>query len=1268
MTPAPEFARHVPRMTLVERARNWWEFDGSVLFADVSGFTKLSEQLATLGKAGAEELTEILNRSFTDLLTVAFTESGDLLSYGGDALLLSFDGDDHAERAVRAATGMREALRARGPVHTDVGQVRLRISQGIHSGRFQIVVAGTSQRELMLVGANATAVTAAETAAGPGDVLMSTATAEAVPPTLRGRTTPAGVLARRPQPHTATVPAEPVATELDPDELARFLPPAVRTRLRTGGLDPEHRFASIAFLQVLGIDRALVERGAEQLAADLTSIVDEAARAADDHGTCLLATDIAPDGVKLIITAGAPDATEDGEGTLLTTMRDILDCDLPLTVRAGAHAGHVFAGEVGSPDRRVYTVIGDAVNLAARLMGAAQHGQLVASADMLDHAGARFDHDELEPFHVKGKRHAQHASVVGDRKADASQTGWEDAPFVGRTAELKTLQAARDEAWAGRGSVIDLVGGPGVGKSRLLHRFLDEVDGQIVRISSEPYQSSRPFFATRLVLRTVLQIDREASAVDAGTALLVRLEELAPEILPYAPLLAMAIHADVPATATVDDIAPEFRMQRLQELVGRVLALLGRSVLVFEDANFMDGSSRDLFAYALRFVHRGPWMVVLTRRDTDAGLHPDLGFPAQRIDLLPLADNALKSLAHEVCERRPIPADELDAIIGRAAGNPLFLIELVQARMESDGTIELPTTLEEIIATRIDRLGGNDRRVLRHAAVLGDRFPPGLARSVLADLVPHVTDDRTWVRLGEFVVRDQDDLRFSHSLLREVAYEGLPFARRRLVHRRVAETLERQPGPPDSLRLSLLALHYDLGGVESSAYRFCRLAGERAAADGANAEATSFLRRSIDNARRAVDVADDEKADVAEALADVAELAARYGTAAMALRLARSLRRDDDVAMARLCRKEGVVRERTGRYDAALRWYRRGRKHADRLPEPAASSQRAELLLATAGVTMHQGRLRACVRWAERALEQAVTAGNRRAEAHAYYLLDLAHTDLGNDEAGLYRGRSLAIFEELDDLAGMARTLGNLSVDARYEGRWNDALTLAGRCTEAQQRLGDVSGVAVSQYNAADVLQDQGRLEEATDMLRDARRAWRAAGFPLGTAAATGALGRIALRSGRDADAIGLIDEAIGMFDSIGADSWVAELRAHRIEADLFAGRWDAVLDAVSDEHSGRTTGQDGALRSKLLRFRAVAAAAMGRADPVATLERSIAVAIDAGADYEEALARLELTELCDRERAQREYELATATFRRLGVERPDRLIPPAPHRRTTAD
>jgi class 3 adenylate cyclase/tetratricopeptide (TPR) repeat protein len=1257
VTSPPALAHHLPRQVTVGRSRPWWQMTGSVLFADVSGFTKLSEHLATMGKAGAEELTRILNQSFTDLLTIAFTESGDLLSYGGDALLLGFEGEDHAERAVRAATGMREALRARGPVRTELGQVRLRISQGVHSGAFQLVIAGSSQGELMLIGSAATEVTRIEAAADPGEVLISTATAELLPRRCIGRSKAGHLLARKPARGGPSTPSPP--PDLDDAALTRFVPRAVLDQLQSDALDPEHRFVGIAFLQVQGVDDAVARRGPECLTAELSEIVDIAADAAADHGTCLLATDIAPDGVKLIVTAGAPLATEDAEGSLLTTMRQVLDHELPLPVRVGAHAGHVFAGEVGSPDRRVYTVIGDAVNLSARLMGTARAGELVASASLLERAGVRFESTRLYPFFVKGKRLAQHASVVGERIDETGAAGWADAPFVGRDDELAVLRDAHTAAWAGRGSVVDIVGGPGVGKSRVLHEFLAGVtDGRVIRSTSEPYQSNRPFFATRLLLRAVLDIDQQANPATAGSVLVRRLKQRAPDLLPLAPLLAMAIDAEVPPTPEVDDLAPQFRMQRLQEAAGRVLALLDRSVLVFEDANFMDGSSRDVLEYALRFVHRGPWLVVLTRRDTDSGLHSELDFPSRRIDLRALDHDDLRALAHQICERRPVPDDELDELIARAVGNPLFLIELVQARMESDGRTELPTTLEGIIAARLDALPGDDRRVLRHAAVLGDRFPFDLAREVLDDLLPQVRDDRTWQRLGEFVVRDEDDLRFSHSLLREVAYEGLPFSRRRVVHHRVAATLESLPGEPDSLRLSLLALHYDLAGVPGPAYVYCRRAGERARDDGANAEATSLLERAIENARRKGDVPDRWLAEVAETLADVAELAARYDRAVAALRLARSHRQGDDDALARLMRKEGVVRERLGRYDAALRWYRRGRAHADALPEPGASSRRAELMLATAGVKMHQGRLEACASWAERALEQALDAADRGAEAHAYYLLDLAHTDLGNEDADRYRGRSLIIFEHLGDLQGMARTLGNLSVDARYEGRWDEALELAGRCSEAQARLGDVTGLAMSRYNAADVLQDQGRLDEAEEMLVDARRAWRAAGFTLGVGAATGALGRVALRSGDDPRAIELIDEAVGIFTELGAESWVAELRAHRVEADLFAGRWASVLATVPPDDTTRASGQDAALRSKLLRFRAIAAAATGDDSAIELLGRAVDLAESAHAHYEAALGRLALADLVDAERAARERAVARAALSSLGVVHPERLLP----------
>ena len=539
---------------------------------------------------------------------------------------------------------------------------------------------------------------------------------------------------------------------------------------------------SVAFFQVLDVDQALDTRGAEWTVNQLTTIVDAAVAAAATHGACVLASDIAPNGAKLIITAGAPEAIEDGEGRILATLRDILDQDFELPVRAGVHAGHVFAGDVGSPDRRVYTVIGDAVNLAARLMGKAKPGELIASKALVEQAGLRFEQVALEPFFVKGKRHAQSAFSIGrllEHHLSTEVDVDDGADFLGRAHELEQLDRAHQSMMNGSGCVVEIVGGPGTGKTRLLREFTTRHPAtRVIRVTSEPYQSSRPFFAARLVLRSVLGIEQAADRSEAGRKLRRRIADVEPQFEPYLPLLALPIDADVPMTPEMAQLAPEYRNRLLNDVVARLLTLMldQPTIIIFEDAGFMDDSSADLFTHALTNIDRRPWLVVISRRDQAGGLHGDRGFPVTSLELHPLGPDELLALAHHLCEQAPIPSDELSELVERAGGNPLFLLELVRARMEAGVQATLPSTLEGIIASRLDRLAAGDRRILRHVAVLGDRFPPDLASTVLSDLVPEILDTRAWHRLGEFLVDEQGDVRFSHSLLREVAYEGLPYS------------------------------------------------------------------------------------------------------------------------------------------------------------------------------------------------------------------------------------------------------------------------------------------------------------------------------------------------------------------------------------------------------------------------------------------------------------------------------------------------------------
>src|SRR5688572_30736839 len=182
--PAP-LVRFVPRLAcewdLDAPDAPWQVVEGTLCFIDISGFTNLSERLAMRGRIGVEELTDVLNRVFGTMLEIAFARGGTLLKFGGDALLLLFDGPDHPVQGACAAVEMRAALRDATQVPLSVGRVRLRMSVGVHSGRVHLFRVGTSHHELIVTGPAATRTTEMEHAASAGEILISPETAASLP-------------------------------------------------------------------------------------------------------------------------------------------------------------------------------------------------------------------------------------------------------------------------------------------------------------------------------------------------------------------------------------------------------------------------------------------------------------------------------------------------------------------------------------------------------------------------------------------------------------------------------------------------------------------------------------------------------------------------------------------------------------------------------------------------------------------------------------------------------------------------------------------------------------------------------------------------------------------------------------------------------------------------------------------------------------------------------------------------------------------------------
>ncbi len=1253
---------YLPRLVLdwpTPEGPSYREIDGSLVFVDISGFTKMSERLAKFGKVGAEEVTEILNSTFTRLLAVAYENGGTLIKFGGDALLVFFYDPGHAARAVHAAAGMRRKLSEIGKgLTSSAGRVRLRMSVGVNTGLFQFFLVGDLHRELILTGPAASKTVEMESTAEAGEILLSKPLASLVDPSLLGDPKGEGILlTRMPPPPPAAHHAAVAGPSFD---LAPFVPIAIRDRLAGGDLDPEHRRVTVAFVHFDGTDELVKTTGCSDVVGALHGLVSIAQHAASDHEVTFLGTDVDHDGGKIILVAGIPKTTGQDEERMLRTLRAILDEHPDIPVRIGTNAGHVFAGDVGPSYRRTYTVMGDAVNLAARVMAKATPGQVLATTSVLDRSRTLFETAPLEPFMVKGKAHPVTAFAVGAIRGARTEAGAEadELPFLGREPEMAILGEALGRAARGDGSLVEIVGAAGMGKSRLVAELRRRArDVRVLTVTAEQYEAQTPYFAFRRLLRAVLDIPRSATAAEAGRRLADVVAAAAPELRPWLPLLAVPVDASVPPTPETSGLDESFKVQRLHASVATLLerVLPEPALIAVEDAHWVDGASNELLRFVVRDLAERSWLIVVTSRPEGHTLLLSSERESTILALVPLPEASSAALVKEAAKELALPAHVLAALAERSGGHPLFLQELVAASRMGESLDALPDTVEAVINARMDALDTADRSLLRYAAVVGARFSLDILRDALPDQAPQVLERVTWSSLSEFLEPEgADAYRFRHMLFRDVAYEALPFRRRRELHARVGEEIERRSTDASEESAEVLSLHFDRAQRFDKSWKYSVLAGDRARSKFANVQAAEFYRRALDAARRLDDVADPELGRVYEALGDVSTQAALYDRAVDAYRSARKMLRAGP-HLPRLHRKEGILRRLSGDYSRALSWFSRGLKIASD-DDPEVVEERIELSIGYAGVLFHQGRYRECIRWCERVLPLAERLNLRSSLAHIYYLLHAAYTWLGDPRRAQYRSTALPIFEEIGDLLGQANALINIGADAYFAGEWDEALSVNRRAKDVLEKIGDVIGVADALNNTAEILSDQGNIDAAVECFSESESAYRAAKSRYGVALSEVNLGRAAARDGRDEDARRLLESALAGFREIKAESWIAEAQGRIAEAHVLARRPVEALELV--EATLPATEKAGglhALVAQLHRVRAYAHMQRGEPDEAeASIAESLRVARSAKALFEIALtleASSRLTAL-RRDPSDRAAAEAGHLFSLLGVKR----------------
>jgi class 3 adenylate cyclase/tetratricopeptide (TPR) repeat protein len=1209
----------------VRGSERWQVVDGTLCLVDISGSTALFERLAAQGRVAAEELTDLLSDVFSRMIERVHERGGAQLKFGGDALLSMFIGRDHAIQAACAAVEMRRELRNAVRGQTALGRLPLRMSAGVESGAIHLFLAGDAHHELVVAGPVASATTDLERAAEAGEIVVGPTARAALPRHAAERPRgPGHVLRWRSSPIS---PPEPRAQPtVDGKDLERHVPVGLRQVL-SAGPDPEHRTAAVAFVRFSGTDRLIAKAGLPATAEALDGLVTAVQQAAEREGVTILATDVDADGGKIVLVTGAPATNVDDEGRMLRCLRTVVDSPSALALRAGVNRGHVFAGEVGRGERwRTYTVMGDAVNLAARLGAAAPAGTVYATRPVVEGSLTAFAVTRTPPLTLKGLSAPVTAYVLGDEIGQRDRSVRAEMPFTGRGPELARLVAMIDGLAGGHGGAVTVMGAAGVGKSRLVHEALGRAHAEHLVLRAEPYRVATPYRPWRDAMHGVLGIERTDDPAMARE-LRARVADLDPTLLPMLPLVGAVTHISVPSTAEVDAIAGPFRPTRTAEVVETLLAAThdGPLVLVVEDAHGVDeATSLLLEQLVVNATPRHPWLVVSVRRLEPGGFMPSTG---ERVTLHPLLAAEARRLTELATSAAPLRPHDIERIVVRAGGNPLFLEEVLRAR--DTGRIDmLPHSLEAVIGVQIDALPPPARRLLRCAAVLGGSFRADIFEQVVAaeGLSP---DAATREALNEFFEPSQDRLRFRHAVVRDVAYEGLPYGRRRELHRLAAQIVTRAAGVSPETVADLLAVHYARARDPALAWHYGVIAGDRAREAFANPEAAANYVLALDAGRRVPDIPDDDRASVLTHLGDVREQDGEFADALDAYRQASSLRRHDPLGRARLALRRARARERMGSYAVALRETTAGLSALDDGSGPLdgaeAAKLRAQLVVFSAVVRQAQERPRAARALATLGVDMARAAGDPRALARGYMVLDWAQRASGEPHHESYGETALALYEEMGDTAGVATVTANLGMERYFEGRWDEAAELYERARAAFLRIGNAVQAAMCGANMGELLVSQGRLDEAEPMLRDAGRVLRASAFVDGASFAEQQLGRLLARRGETDEAIEVLGAVHAELDAIGQTMSAFEAALHL--ADAYTDRGDPRRALELRDAAAARAGADATTHldahDALVRGRALAA--LGHLDEAAGVAATgVSAAKDRALAYElELLLRL---------------------------------------------
>ncbi len=1127
-----------------------YTFDAAVLYLDIVGFTALTEEMAAIGPRGVEVLGRVLDTVFGTLVSTISAFGGDVTDFGGDAITsLWVVGEERPRaavlRACAAALNLRALMGRLNRVETPSGPHPLAIRLGIGYGPAAAFILGSEDQRLWTVAGPAMeGAVAAELSASPNQVRLHPSALEQV-----GAAVAADEDGNLISIHSLVRPRPPRRPPVDDVLVQPFVHPVVASREWSAAEEFIGEFRPVVPLFVRCDPPPTVDADDPPAFGEWLNTWVQAAQSDVRRFDGWLSTvEVGDKGNVLLVQFGTLSAHEDDERRAVECALTLLETGRTLFPDMGLHVGitrgRLFEGTIGSPERHAHSLVGDEINLAARLMSLAQSGQVLISGRVRQAVSRYFAFRDVGPVVVRGRR--QSVPVFEVQRGDGRRqffgrmlTGRE---LVGRERELRLAEEVIGRAWEGRPQVLTVGGEAGIGKSHLaavLLRRWTERGGTVVGGECLPFTQETPYLPWRRVVIAAahLVLGDEDTAGDEETASgdALSLDDLARalEKLPpppdgepgfwaqRLPLLAEVLGFGSEDNALTDGLTGEARRDNLFATVQALLRAAVRTgplLVLVEDMHWADDPSLQLMAFLTGEQLDGAVLFLFTHRPLPEPLPEPwralTGLPNHTaITLTELDAPASRRLVGNMLGVAAVPDDLARMVFERAHGHPFFTEEIIRmfqdvgcVWVEGDdkapqivfdrraaAVIGFPDTVEGVVQARVDQLSEDDRLTLKVASVIGRQFP----YNVLAGVYPVEIEDevlldhlRTAEQLGLTLLErpePQPEYVFKHSITHEVVYQGLAFAQRRKLHAAVARWYEQRYAGNLGPYYSLLAYHYGRAGKGEMELHYLLLAADRANRIHAVSEAVRYYERALELLDR-----EQEPARAAHVLMQLGyglHYTARYERAQEYFQQALALYEqvDDHIHAAEAC-FEIANRLEVHDLEAALRYTKRGLDYVRDRPDA-----RHQFIVGSANLGhlyRSLGHHQKAEEFFRQALELAQETNDLYGLWKCYRLLSIYHYSRGDLQQALEYGQKVIRYAELANAPVQHRiiALNNQACFAQEAGAVQTAIEVGEAGLALARRSGVISEQVILASTLAGIYNHVGDWERAEQVLSEGMR------------------------------------------------------------------------------------------------------------------------------------------------------------------------------------